>query len=126
VSGPKALVSVIAVAGLGVLLWCARGILTSDLPRGAGVAAWLLWLIAAAALLTLVAYLRELATHHHAVRGGASWRPVPSLLVLWIAGVTALVSLPLVLPGPSAASASSASSAAGGAPISPTVAPTVR
>lgn len=98
-SGPKPFVWMLAVAGLGTLLWCARGILTSELPGGAGVAAWLLWLIAASALLTLVAYLRELALHHQAVRGGGSWRPVPALLVLWVAGLTALVALPLVLPG---------------------------
>jgi hypothetical protein len=122
VSGPKPLVWVLAVAGTGVLLWCARGILTSDLPRGAGVAAWVLWLIAASALLTLVAWLRELAVHHRAVRGGGSWRPVPVLLLLWVGGLTALVSLPLVLPGAKAAASTSASATT--PPAASTVTPT--
>jgi hypothetical protein len=111
VSGPKALVWVLATAVLGALLWCARGILTSELPRGAGLAAWLLWLIAASALLTLLAYVRELALHHHAVRGGSSWQPLPALLVLWVGGLTALVSLPLVLPGEKAAAAAESATA---------------
>ena len=123
-SGPKPLVWALAVAGSGVLLWCARGILTSDLPRGAGVAAWVLWLIAASALLTLVAWLRELAVHHRAVRGGGSWRPVPVLLLLWVGGLTALVSLPLVLPGAKAAAASTAASASTPAPAASTATPT--
>jgi hypothetical protein len=115
-SGPKPFVCALAVAGSGALLWCARGILVSDLPRGAGVAAWVLWLIGATALLTLVAWLRELAVHHQAVRGGGSWRPVPALLLLWVGGVTALVSLPLVLPGAQAAQASTAASPSTPAP----------
>jgi hypothetical protein len=126
---PKALVGVLAVAASGVLLWCAREILTSELPRGAGVAAWVLWLVAAAALLTLVAWLRELAVHHDAIRGGGSWRPVPPLLLLWVGGLTAVVSLPLVLPGQTAAAGStpahaSASSPTSGPATAPTTAPT--
>jgi hypothetical protein len=126
VSTPTVPVWVVAAGGVTALSWCAKGILTSDLPRGALVAAWLLWLIAATALLTLGGYLRELARHHHAVRAGGSWRPVPSLLLLWVGGLTALASLPLVLPGqPAAATAEGGGSPrVSGPTASPTVSPT--
>jgi hypothetical protein len=47
---------------------------------------------------TLVAYLREFLRHREAVGREASWKPLPSLVLLWLAGVTALVSFAFILP----------------------------
>jgi len=80
-----------------ILLWSAWRVLTAPLPTAAATAAWLLWVIAVAALVTFVLYLREMARHglgsHH-----ASWRPLPGVLLLWVGGLTAVVAFGFVLP----------------------------
>ena len=96
---PKLLVGVLAAACGGTLLWYAWLILVSDLPRGATVATWALWLVSTAAVVTLLAYLREFLTHRQAVGREATWKPLPGLVLLWIGGVTALVAFAFILPG---------------------------
>ena len=100
---PKLLVGVLAAACVGTLLWYAWLILVADLPRGATIATWTLWLVAAAAVVTLLAYLREFLAHRQAVGREASWKPLPGLVLLWIGGLTALVSFAFILPGRSSA-----------------------
>ena len=100
---PKLLVGVLAAACVGTLLWYAWLILVADLPRGATIATWTLWLVAAAAVVTLLAYLREFLAHRQAVGREASWKPLPGLVLLWIGGLTALVSFAFVLPDKSGA-----------------------
>ena len=94
----NAMVGVLAAAGVGTLGWFATKIVAAHLPLGAGIAAWTLWLIVAAALVTFAAYARELLRHNTALRRGGSWKPLPGLALLWIAGLTALVSFGFVLP----------------------------
>jgi hypothetical protein len=98
VTRPKLILGALAAACVGTLLWCAWLILAAGLPRGATVASWALWLISAAAVLTLLAYLREFLRHREAVGREASWRPLPGLVLLWVGGVTALASFAFVLP----------------------------
>lgn len=95
---PKLILGVLAAACVGTLLWCARLIVSADLPRGASIAAWALWVVSAAAAVTLLAYLREFLAHRQAVGPEASWKPLPGLVLLWIGGATALVSFAFVLP----------------------------
>lgn len=97
------LLGALAAAGVGTLLWCAWLILAVDLPQGSTIASWALWLLAAAAMTTFVAYVREL-TRHEAVRRGGSWRPLPGLVLLWIAGGTAVAAFAFMLPSASTAS----------------------
>ena len=100
----NAMVGGLAAAGVGTLGWFAAKIVAAPLPLGASVAAWTLWLIVAAALVTFAAYARELLRHNTALRRGGSWKPLPGLALLWIAGLTALVSFGFVLPdGPASA-----------------------
>lgn len=96
---PKLILGVLAAACVGTLLWYAWLILAADLPRGATIATWVLWLFSAAAVATLVAYAREFLAHREAVGREASWKPLPSLVLLWIGGLTAMVSFAFVLPG---------------------------
>jgi hypothetical protein len=98
VTRPNLFVGVLAAACVGTLLWCAWLILAADLPRGAHVASWVLWLVATAAVVTLVAYLREFLSHRQAVGSDASWKPLPGLVLLWIGGLTALTSFAFILP----------------------------
>jgi hypothetical protein len=98
VTRPKLLVGVLAAACVGTLLWYAWLILVADLPRGATIATWALWLVGAAAVVTLLAYLREFLAHRQAVGREATWKPLPGLVLLWIGGLTALVSFAFVLP----------------------------
>ena len=100
---PNLLVGALAVVCVGTLLWCARLILAADLPRGAHVASWALWALAAVAIVTLLAYLREFLRHRRAIGRGASWKPLPSLVLLWLAGATALASFAFILPDHTAA-----------------------
>lgn len=100
---PKMLMGVLAAACVGTLLWYAWLILASDLPRGATIATWALWLLSTAAVVTLLAYLREFLAHRQAAGREASWKPLPGLVLLWIGGVTALVSFAFVLPDKSGA-----------------------
>ena len=95
---PKLILGVLAAACVGTLLWYAWLILAADLPRGATIATWVLWLFSAAAVVTLVAYAREFLAHREAVGREASWKPLPSLVLLWIGGLTAMVSFSFVLP----------------------------
>jgi peptidoglycan biosynthesis protein MviN/MurJ (putative lipid II flippase) len=103
VTRPKLFVGILAAACVGALLWYARLILTADLPRGASIATWVLWAVSAAAVMTLVAYLREFLRHRAAVGREASWKPLPGLVLLWLAGATALVSFAFILPDKSRA-----------------------
>lgn len=96
-ASPLVFVGALAAAGVGTLLWCAWLILTAPLPTGAATAAWVMWLLCVAALVTLVAYLRELV-RHRVIAGRGSWKPLPGLLLLWVAGLTALVAFPFALP----------------------------
>lgn len=95
---PKLLVGVLAAACVGTLLWYAWLIVASGLPRGATIATWALWLVSTAAVVTLLAYLREFLAHRQAVGREATWKPLPGLVLLWIGGLTALVSFAFVLP----------------------------
>ena len=95
---PNVLVGALAAGCVGMLLWCARLTLTADLPLGAHIAAWALWLVATAAVVTLLAYLREFLRHRQAVGRDASWKPLPSLVLLWVGGLTALLSFGFILP----------------------------
>jgi hypothetical protein len=103
VTRPKLLVGVLAAACVGTLLWYAWLILVADLPRGAAIATWTLWLVGTAAVVTLLAYLREFLAHRQAVGREATWKPLPGLVLLWIGGLTALVSFAFILPGGSGA-----------------------
>ena len=100
---PKLILGVLAAACVGTLLWCAWLILAADLPHGAECASWALWLLSAAAVATLLAYLREFLGHRESVGREASWRPLPALVLLWVAGATALVSFAFILPDKAAA-----------------------
>ena len=95
---PKLVLGVLAAACVGTLLWYAWLILAADLPRGAAIATWVLWLFSTAAVVTLWAYVREFLAHRQAVGRDASWKPLPSLVLLWIGGLTAMVSFAFVLP----------------------------
>ncbi|KQZ87472.1 hypothetical protein ASD62_18000 [Phycicoccus sp. Root563] len=133
-ASPLVFVGVLATAGAGVLLWCAWLVLTAPLPGDAAAAAWALWLLAVAAFATLIAYLSELVRHGALARRG-SWKPRPGLLLLWVAGLTALLAFPFVLPERSDATRSDrpatqdrsvpdAALTGGGAPDGSTVSPT--
>lgn len=95
---PNLLVGALAAVCVGTLLWCARLILAADLPRGAHIASWALWVVATVAVVTLIAYVREFLVHRQAVGRDASWKPLPSLVLLWIGGLTALLSFAFILP----------------------------
>lgn len=96
----------LGAAGLATLLWCAWLLVNSSLPLGATVAAWVLWLVAVAAATTLGAYVRELLRYRPDVAAGASWRPLPGLVLLWAAGLATLVAFPFMLPRGEAAAVS--------------------
>ena len=104
-----------ALGGLAALLvlWCAWRILGAGLTWTTGFLAWGLWLVLAASVVTAAFYVRELAKHRVATRGGA-WRPLPSLVLLWIAGVTSVGVFAFMLPSraESAAAAAPAPAAA--------------
>jgi hypothetical protein len=123
VTRPKLLVGALAAVCGGMLLWCARLILAADLPRGAHVASWALWVFATVAVLTLVAYVREFLVHRQAVGRDASWKPLPSLVLLWIGGLTALLSFAFILPDKSHSDGADAPSKAGTSLTSQTVTP---
>ncbi len=108
---PKVLVGALAAVCVGTLLWCARLILATDLTLGTSIAAWGLWLLVAAAAITLVAYVRELGRHRHSVTSGGSWKPLPSLVLVWIGGLTAVAVFAFMLPSNAAESASQNTSA---------------
>ena len=99
------LVGALAAVCVGTLLWCAWLILAADLTLGTSVAAWGLWLLVAAAATTLVAYVRELGRHRHAVTTGGSWKPLPSLVLVWIGGLTAVAVFAFMLPSGAAQNA---------------------
>jgi hypothetical protein len=98
VTRPKLILGVLTAASILTLLWCAWLILAADLPRGAQLASWVLWLLSTAAALTLLAYLRELLGHRAAAGREASWKPLPGLVLLWLGGATALASFAFILP----------------------------
>jgi cytoskeletal protein RodZ len=123
VTRPNLLVGALAAVCVGMLLWCARLILAADLPRGAHVASWALWVFATVAVLTLIAYVREFLVHRQAVGRDASWKPLPSLVLLWIGGLTALLSFAFILPDKSHSDGAGAPSKAGTSLTSQTVTP---
>jgi cytoskeletal protein RodZ len=98
---------------VGTLLWCARLILAADLPRGAHIASWSLWVVAVVAVLTLIAYVREFLRHRQQAGRDASWKPLPSLVLLWIGGLTALMSFAFILPSKASSEGASAPAKAG-------------
>ena len=108
---PNVLVGALAAVCVGTLLWCARLILATDLTLGTSIAAWGLWLLIAAAAITLVAYVRELGRHRHSVTSGGSWKPLPSLVLVWIGGLTAVGVFAFMLPSNAAESAPQKTSA---------------
>ena len=121
---PKLLVGALAAVCVGTLLWCARLILSADLPLGAHVASWALWLVSTAAVVTLLAYLREFLVHRQAAGRDASWKPLPSLVLLWIGGLTALLSFTVILPAKSSSDGAEGPAKAGTSLTSQTVTPT--
>jgi cell division septation protein DedD len=102
VTRPNILVGALAAVGVGTLLWCAWLILAADLTLGTSIAAWGLWLLVAAAVTTLVAYVRELGRHRTSVTRGGSWKPLPSLVLVWIGGATAVGVFLFMLPSSAA------------------------
>ena len=96
--GPRHVLTGIVAVVVGVaLLWCDWLVLRADLTTGTTVAAVLLWLLAAGAVVTIVAFIREVERHRADRRdteGGrrrGAARPLPGLVLLWVAGLTALV-----------------------------------
>lgn len=102
----RATIVALAAAGVVVLLWSAWRVLTTPLPNAAAAAAWTLWVLSVAALVTFVLYLREMARHGLGA-GRGSWKPLPGVALLWVAGLTALVAFGFVLPERPADSAQS-------------------
>ncbi|GAA4722761.1 hypothetical protein GCM10025782_20810 [Pedococcus ginsenosidimutans] len=115
----RATIVALAAAGVVVLLWSAWRVLTTPLPNSAAAAAWTLWVVSVAALVTFVLYLREVARHGLGV-GRASWKPLPGVALLWVAGLTALVAFGFVLPERPADSAQSQVDSAAASPTTPT------
>ena len=129
---PNLIVGALAAVCVGMLLWCARLIQVADLPLGAHVASWVLWAVATVAVVTLIAYLREFLTHRQVVGREATWKPLPSLVLLWIGGLTALLSFAFILPdqassdgaeGPARANTSLTGQPVTSAPATTTAAP---
>ncbi len=118
---PNLIVGALAAVCVGMLLWCARLILVADLPLGAHVATWVLWAVAAVAIVTLIAYLREFLSHRQAVGREATWKPLPSLVLLWIGGLTALASFAFILPDKSSSDGAEGPAKAGTSLTSQTV-----
>lgn len=87
----------LVTVGLVVLLWGAWRILSAGLSLTTGIAAWVLWLVMAAAFATAAAYLREILDQRAASRN-VGWRPVPSIMLLWIAGATTMAVFAFMLP----------------------------
>lgn len=110
---PNLLLGALAAVCGGTLLWCAQLILAADLPRGAHIASWGLWVVAAVAVLTLIAYVREFLRHRQQAGREASWKPLPSLVLLWIGGLTALLSFAFILPHKDSSDGASAPAKAG-------------
>lgn len=120
---PNLLLGALAAVCGGMLLWCARLILAADLPRGAHIASWCLWVVAAVAVLTLIAYVREFLRHRQQAGRDASWKPLPSLVLLWIGGLTAMLSFAFILPSKASPEGASAPAKAGTALTAQTVTP---
>ena len=117
-----ALTGVVAAVGGIALLWCAWLVLRANLTTGTTVAVVVLWLLAAGAVATLAAYVREVERHRSdRARHRSSAKPLPGLVLLWVAGLTALAAFPFMLSESSAAGATSADpdSAPAGAVDSP-------
>lgn len=121
----------LVAAGLGTLLWCAWRIFNAQLTLGTGIAAWALWLVLAAALATAGAYLREV-TRHRSSTHAAGWKPLPAVMLLWVAGVSTLAVFAFMLPlkadpapsGQGAASQALTSASTTSQPTTPGAAPT--
>jgi cytoskeletal protein RodZ len=124
VTRPNVLVGALAAVCVGTLLWCAWLILAADLTLGTSIAAWGLWLLVAAAAVTLVAYVRELGRHRHSVTSGGSWKPLPSLVLVWIGGLTAVGVFAFMLPSGAAENADSGPAAEGRQTGTPTTSAT--
>lgn len=104
-----AFTGVVAAVGGVALLWCAWLVLRANLTTGTTVAVVALWLLAAGAVATLAAYVREVERHRaDRARHRSSAKPLPGLVLLWVAGLTALAAFPFMLSGSSAAGATSA------------------
>ena len=99
---------VVTVGGIA-LLWCAWLVLRADLTTGTTVAVVVLWLLAAGAVATLAAYVREVERHRGArAQLRSSAKPLPGLVLLWVAGLTALAAFPFMLSESSAAGSTAA------------------
>lgn len=110
---PNALVGALAAVGVGTLLWLAWLIVAADLTLWTSIAAWGLWLLVLLTATTAVAYARELVRHHGAAPRRGAWKPLPSLVLLWIGGLTAVPVLALMLPSSAAPVPAKATSSAG-------------
>jgi hypothetical protein len=102
VTRPAVIVGGLAAACVGTLLWCAWRIVGAGLPVGAAIASWALWAIVVAAAVTGVAFVREFLAHRLRVGARASARPLPALILLWVAGITAVGAFGFMLPNGSA------------------------
>lgn len=104
-----AFTGVVAAVGGIALAWCAWLVLRANLTTGTTVAVVVLWLLAAGAVATLAAYVREVERHRaDRARHRSSAKPLPGLVLLWVAGLTALAAFPFMLSESSAAGATSA------------------
>jgi hypothetical protein len=108
---------VVTLVGGAALAGCAVLLVRADLTAGTRIAAIALWLLAALAVVTLAAFVREVERHRgtasrpsgrrsaaHGRRSRAdrrpdSWKPLPSLVLLWVGGLTALAVFPFMLSG---------------------------
>jgi hypothetical protein len=108
--GPRhALTGAVLVVGAAALAGCGALLLRADLTTGTRVAALALWLLAALAVGTLTAFVREVERHHRATQGARRARPgrradlrsiskpLPGLVLLWVGGLTALAAFPFML-----------------------------
>jgi len=97
---PRHLVTAaVLVIGVPALLWYLWLSIRADLTTTTALAVAFLWLLAAAAVLTFAAFTHEAGKHREFGHEQGSWKPLPSLLLLWIGGFTAFVVFPFMLSG---------------------------
>lgn len=116
----------LVAAAVVILLWSAWRIVDARLNTSTAIAAWGLWLVLAVALASAVAYLRELVQHRGSSRR-VGWRPVPGVMLLWIAGLSTVGVFGFLMPDAGAASTSTQAPVADGSTPSapsPTPSPT--
>jgi hypothetical protein len=93
------------VIGVPALVWDLWLSIRADLSITTAFAVGFLWVLAAAAVLTFAAFTREAGKHREFGHQEGSWKPLPSLLLLWIGGFTAFVVFPFMLSGAGGTSA---------------------